>query len=128
MDVFQHQITQTGSGETLASASVDALAAAKSDATVPLLLLAMKPEHSSFTRMKAAGALGTFAPGDAEVHDALVAMLNDPLFFVQNAAIRALAARKDKGALDAIRAVAANAKNPNTQEAAKTAIEQIEAQ
>lgn len=127
MDVFQHQITQIGSGDTLASASVDALAAAKSDATVPLLLLALKPEHSSFTRMKAAGALGIFAPGDAGVHDALMTMLNDPLFFVQNAAIRALAARKDKGALDAIRAIAANSKNPNTQEAAKTAIEKIEA-
>ena len=128
MDVFQHQIMQTGSGETLASASVDALAAAKSETTVPLLILAMKPEHSSFTRMKAAGAVGTFAPGDAGVHDALVGMLNDPLFFVQNAAIRALAARKDKGAMDALRAVAANAKNPSTQEAAKTAIEQIQAQ
>ena len=128
LDVFQHQIAQTGSGEALASASVDALLASKNESAVPLLLLALKPEHSPFTRMKAAGGLAPLAPGNMEIHDALMTLLNDPQSFVQNAAIRALATRKDKAALDTLRNLAANAKNDNTKEAAKTAIEQIEAQ
>ena len=127
LDVFEHIIAQPASSDALVSASVDALATAKNDAAVPLLLLAMKPPHSAFTRIKAAGAIGTLAPGSMEVHDALMALLNESQPFAQNTAIRALAARKDKGALDAIRALAANSKNANTQDAAKTAVEQIEA-
>jgi aminopeptidase N len=127
LDVFQHQGVQASAFDQLASASVGVLEEAKLEAGIPLLLsVATGTAHQPFIRGNAVRAIGTLAPGNAAVHEALVGLLNDAPSRVQEAAVKTLLARQDKDAIPALKTLASTSKNKSVQDAANDAIGEME--
>jgi aminopeptidase N len=124
--VFRHAVEEPSLHDQLAGAAVNDLAEAKLDAAVPALLEATGPTHSFGVRLAAIGALGQIAPDNADVHTALMRLLQDNAEpRLQEAVIQALKDRKDKEAVTALRQLASTSKDQDVQSAAKSAADDL---
>lgn len=128
MDVFQHQVEVKSTRDRLATAVVGILTDANLAAGVPVLLKAAAPGRQQFLRRSAIRAIGILAPGNPDVHTALIAALkSDGQPLVQNAAIDALKSRKDMEALEALRAASTNDKDSSVRSSAQDAVTELTA-
>ena len=125
LDIFKHQVEMKSSRDQLAFAAVGALAEAKIEGGVPILLSAAKAGHNSFLRYTAINAIGTLSAGDKSVLDLLVATLKEDSPFLQNAAISVLRERKEKSAVETLSALSKSAKSEEVRDAAKSAAEEL---
>ena len=124
--VFRHVVEEPSLHDQLAGAAVNDLAEAKLDAAAPALLEATGPSHSFSVRLAAIGALGQIAPDNADIHAALMNLLQDNAApRVQEAVIQALKDRKDKEAVSALRQLASTSKDQDVQSAAKSAADDL---
>lgn len=126
LDILKHQVEMKSSRDQLAFAAVGALAEAKLEAGVPILVAAAKPGHGGFLRYTAINGIGTLAPGDKSVLETLLAIVKDEESpFLLNAAISALKTRKEKSAVNALRVLAKNTKNTEVRDSAKEAADEL---
>jgi aminopeptidase N len=126
LDAFAHQAGVKSLTDELARTVVTVLYEAKIEASVPILLKAMAPSHTTSTRVHAVQALNSIALNNADVHNALLTLLmqNNPPNLQEQAA-KTLEERKDKEAIAALRVLATQTKVDSVREAAKDAADNL---
>jgi aminopeptidase N len=127
LDVFRKQVAARSHRDRLAATVVEILAPKKLDAAAPIFIEATAFTHRPETRRAAIRALGSLAPGSAPTRQTLVNLLKEQERpSIQQAAIRALEARKEKEAVAALRALAASAAEEEVRQSAAKAADAIE--
>ena len=119
-DVFKHQLAAHTLRDRMAMRAVGIASNSDSDAATSFLAAAVAGPYAARIRAEAIADLEDRSPNSAPIHDALMkALAADDAPSVQLAAIHTLEARKDKGAVAALRALAAKSKDAAVKEAAK---------
>ncbi len=128
MDVFKHQIASHSLRDRLVLRAIALAANSKKEEAFDAIISATTPKNARRVRTEAISALEK-APADSPaVHAALLKIIGgDDLEPVQIAAIKSLQTRKDKGAVDALKALIEKSKVDAIKSAAKGAVDNISA-
>ncbi|MCS6776445.1 MAG: M1 family aminopeptidase [Chloroherpetonaceae bacterium] len=127
LDVFRHQIRARTLRDRLAKVALQALAETRQEAVLPVLQEATRPPLSVPVRQAAAQALAQIAPDNPSPREALLALLEEDRYpELQEAALRALMARKDREALPVLRRVATEARASGVRALAQEAINALQ--